>query len=83
MGIRTKQQVEAEISDVPRYPGCTLRKGQRVTFRNDYGVTFGPFRILGFCDGSGALFRYGKHVYLEKDSYWHPIAEESLTPWEA
>jgi hypothetical protein len=85
MGIRTLQQVEQSLVPEPVYPGCKLRKGQAVMFTNDYGVTFGPHRIIGFCDGTGLLYRYGKHVYLSFDSYWCPVAESSLrdpTPCE-
>jgi len=79
MGIQTLRQVEASLSPVPVYPGCKLRKGQSVMFKNYYGVTFGPHKIIGFCDGSGPLYKYGKHVYLDLDSYWCPVAEASLS----
>jgi hypothetical protein len=47
-------------------------------FTNDYGLKFGPHKIIGFCKGNGLLFKYGKHVYLDFDSYWCPVAEASL-----
>lgn len=78
MSIRTIQQVIADISPEPVVPGCKLRVGQSVMFTNDQGVTFGPHKIIGFCKGNGLLFKYGKHVYLDFDSYWCPVAESSL-----
>jgi hypothetical protein len=74
------RQVEAEISSVPVFPDCKLQKGQSVMFKNDYGLIFGPHKIIGFCKGDGLLFKYGKHIYLDFDSYWSPVAESSLSP---
>jgi hypothetical protein len=79
MGIRTLREVEASLLPEPIAEGCELRKGQSVMFTNDQGVTFGPFKIIGFCDGSGMLFKYGKHVHLDFSSYWCPVAEASLS----
>jgi hypothetical protein len=78
MGIRTIRQVIAEISPVPVVEACKLRVGQSVNFTNDNGVTFGPHKIIGFDKGDGLLFKYGKHVYLDFDCYWCPVAETSL-----
>lgn len=79
MVIRTMRQVIAELSPVPIMEGCNLRTGQNVWFTNDYGVTFGPHKIIGFDKGDGILMKYGKHVYLDFDSYWCPVAEKSLS----
>ena len=78
MPIRTMRQVVADLSPDPIAKGCKLRVGQSVNFTNDYGVTFGPHKIIGFDKGEGLLFKYGKHIYLDFDCYWCPVAEASL-----
>lgn len=78
MGIRTMRQVIAELSPKPVVADCDLRVDQSVMFTNDYGVTFGPHKIIGFDKGDGLLFKYGKHIYLDFDCYWSPVSEASL-----
>lgn len=78
MGIRTMRQVIADLSPVPIVEGCKFAVGDPVMFTNDYGVTFGPHLVIGFDKGDGLLFKYGKHIYLDLDCYWHPCAESSL-----
>ena len=56
---------------------CGLKVGDRVIYRNDFGVKFGPFEVIGFEkkeDISG-----GRFVYLNSDSYWFPVKAEQLT----
>ena len=56
---------------------CGLKVGDRVIYRNDFGVEFGPFEVIGFEkkeDISG-----GRFVYLNSDSYWFPVKAEQLT----
>lgn len=56
---------------------CCLKVGDRVIYRNDFGVKFGPFEVIGFEkkeDISG-----GRFVYLNKDCNWFPAKTEQLT----
>ena len=56
---------------------CDLKVGDRVIYKNDFGVKFGPFEVIGFEkkeDISG-----GRFVYLNKDCYWSPVRAEQLT----
>ena len=57
-----------------------------VLFTNDYGVTFGPHEILGFCKPDSFLcpHRYPKDedcgiVFLDSDAYWFPDRLNQLT----
>lgn len=56
---------------------CGLKVGDRVIYKNDFGIKFGPFEVIGFEkkeDISG-----GRFVYLNKDCYWFPVKAEQLT----
>ena len=60
--------------------------GDMVLFTNDYGVTFGPHEILGFCKPDSFLcpHRYPKDedcgiVFLDSDAYWFPDRLNQLT----
>ena len=55
---------------------CGLKVGDRVIYKNDFGIKFGPFEVIGFEkkeDISG-----GRFVYLNSDSYWFPVKAEQL-----
>jgi hypothetical protein len=78
MSIRTLKQVIVAIGKEPVAPNCKVKLGQKVLYTNNYGVTFGPHKIIGFCKGDGLLFKYGRHIYLDFDSYWCPVAESGL-----
>lgn len=58
-------------------PDGGLRKGQIISFTNDYGVVFGPHEILGFTPKPTT---WGGRVYFDHDSYWFPVKPEQLTP---
>lgn len=52
-----------------------LKVGQKVKFTNDYGVTFEPHEIVGFCKPES----WGGCVYLDFDCYWCPVKLSSIT----
>lgn len=63
-----------------------LTVGDMVLFTYDYGVTFGPHEILGFCKPDSFLcpHRYPKDedcgiVFLDSDAYWFPDRLNQLT----
>lgn len=78
MGIRTIEQVKAELTNEPQIE-TKFKVGDKVTFTNEYGLTFPGLRIIGFDKGNGSLFKYGKHIYLDTSAYWFPHAESELT----
>lgn len=56
--------------------------GDNVTYTNDYGVTFDRV-VTGFYqreEGLDSLYAVGYRYYLNKDSYWMPVKESSLSP---
>ena len=56
---------------------CSLKVGDRVIYKNDFEIKFGPFEVIGFEkkeDISG-----GRFVYLNSDSYWFPVKADQLT----
>ena len=74
--IITLQDLKKQINSTAPIE-CGLKVGDRVIYRNDFGVKFGPFEVIGFEkkeDISG-----GRFVYLNSDSYWFPVKAEQLT----
>lgn len=64
------------LSAVPPKP-CNLQVGQRVTFTNEYGVSFPGRTVIGFANDDSF---YGRFVHLDSDCYWMPKQPGSLTP---
>ena len=63
-----------------------LAVGDTVLFTNDYGVTFGPHEVLGFCRPDSFLcpHRYPEDedcgiVFSDNDAYWFPDRPGQLT----
>jgi len=52
-----------------------LKKGDKVTFTNDFGVVFEDHEILGF----DSKDFYGRFIYLDYDCFWFPAKPENLT----
>ena len=75
MGIQTIEQVVAELSLTPPIP-CDFAVGDKVTFTNDYGVSFEGLTVIGFAKDTGL---YGRFIHLDTDCYWFPKKPESLT----
>ena len=68
-------------TDLPK-----LAVGDTVLFTNDYGVTFGPHEVLGFCRPDSFLcpHRYPEDedcgiVFSDNDAYWFPDRPGQLT----
>lgn len=55
--------------------GSGLKVGDKVTYTNDYGVSFENREIIGFGDKKTSWEGY---IYLDKDSYWFPVALKSV-----
>lgn len=74
--IITLQDLKKQINSTSPIE-CGLKVGDRVIYKNDFGIKFGPFEVIGFEkkeDISG-----GRFVYLNSDSYWFPVKAEQLT----
>lgn len=70
---RYKETVYPKLSDVD--PDCKddLQAGDAIMYTNDYGVTFGPYAVLGFCEPW-----YGRCVYFDHESYWFPARPDQI-----
>lgn len=71
-GARYPLPADAQRS--PPVP-CKLKVGDRVTYTNDYGVSFHDELVTGF---SPTVESYGGFVYLDKDSWWFPVPPGAL-----
>lgn len=54
---------------------CELKVGDKVTFTNDYGVSFVNLTIIGFADDDSF---YNRFIHLDSDCYWFPVKLESV-----
>lgn len=67
-------EIYKNISDVLT-TDIDLKKGDLVSFTNDYGVTFSPFKVLGFQKPD----KYGGCVFIDSDAFWFPHKITELT----
>jgi hypothetical protein len=67
-----------EMVDQPPKP-CQWTVGDVVKFTNDYGVQFGPRKVIGFTKPEREL--HGRFVHIDSDSPWFPVSPESLSDW--
>ena len=73
--MRTIEQVkEGLLQECPF--GSGLKVGDVVTYTNDYGAEFEGKEIIGFASNKTSWAGY---IYLNKDSYWFPVALKSIT----
>ena len=64
---RNNIELWADLSDVIS-SNMKLSVGDQIMFTNDYGITFGPYEVLGFCEPS----EYSQCIYFEHESFWCP-----------
>ena len=55
-----------------------IQVGDKVMFTNINGCTFGPYKVIGISKDD-SLWKYGRCVFINKDSYWYPCKPEELT----
>lgn len=70
----TKWAAERNIELVSERGG--FKVGEIVTFNNDFGVSFENNQIIGI---SKETTSWGACVYLNHDSYWHPVKLSSIS----
>lgn len=63
------------VSEPPR--PCNFKVGDVVMYTNDYGITFGPFNVIGFTKPENVL--NGRCVHINTDAPWYPVHVEQLT----
>ena len=64
-----------DLAKVPPVP-CKYGLGDTVWFTNEFGIVFGPYKVIGF-DVDTSF--YGQFIYLDKVSNWFPVSPESLS----
>lgn len=69
-------QSELYASLASTHPDTDLKKGDRVTFTNENGVSFPGKTIMGFADDAGLP---GRIVYIDTDCWWFPKRLRELT----
>lgn len=67
-----------KLSDIVDSPAVDFKVGDKVTYRNNYGRRFKDRTIIGICKEQ-EMFKYGHCIYLDDDSYWHPVHPDNLT----
>lgn len=67
------ESLVASLETEPPIP-CKFKVGQKVMFKNDAGIVFGPYRVTGFDKEANRRF-----IYLDWDSYWFATSPENLT----
>ena len=75
MFARDKFLADNDMLTTPPVP-CDYAVGDKVMFTNDYGFTFGPYRVLGFA----RIPSYGRFIHIDFDSAWCAVKPESLSP---
>lgn len=65
------------LSEIVDNPDVDFKVGDRVVFTNDYGVSFPNQKIIAIGKDED-MWKYGHCIYLNKESYWHPVKPESL-----
>lgn len=56
---------------------CAFKVGQKVTFVNEYGVSFPGHTITGFAKSNSF---YGRFIHLDTDAYWMPAHPSNVIP---
>ncbi len=69
----------AKLRQEPPSP-CSFKVGDRVTFTNEFGVSFRAMRVIGFANDDSF---YGRFIHIvgpdHPGAYWFPHAPSELT----
>lgn len=58
--------------------GCDFVVDELVTYTNENGVKFGPYKIIGFAKGVKDV-KTERFIHLNNECYWFPVKAEQLT----
>ena len=75
--IELNQYIKDNLLDVSPVP-CKFKRGDSVTFTNEYGVKFYNLKVVGFDTPSSDYLR-GRFIHLNTSSYWFPHHESELS----
>jgi len=73
MNYAARIYAEKMLSATPKIE-TDYKVGDKVTFTNEYGVSFAGNTVIGFSDEP----LYGRFIHLDHDCYWFPVKPESL-----
>lgn len=59
------------LNKTPPCP-CALQVGDKVTFTNEYGVSFAGLRVIGFAGQQDDSSITDRFIYLDSSAYWYP-----------
>lgn len=60
------------LSEIIPSPEVDFKVGDKVAYTNPYGFTFHNLTVIEI------KYKLSSDVYLDKDSYWHPVKPEEL-----
>jgi len=68
-----------KLRQTPPVP-CNFSVGDRVTFTNEFGVSFSDMRVIGFADDDSF---YGRFIHItgpeHPGAFWFPHRPDELT----
>lgn len=75
MAQQSYQDFLKKLKKVPPVE-CQFSVGDKVTFTNDYGVSFPGKTVIGFADDDELN---GRFIHLDVDCWWFPMKPVNLT----
>lgn len=72
-----RRQIEATAKQPDNFEVCGFEIGDKVTYTNDCGVKFGPYKILAFEGNSKNIIR-DKFIYINFDCIWCAVSPKNL-----
>lgn len=76
MTVAERFYANNEMVNTPPIP-CNFQVGDQVMFTNEYGIEFGPFKVIGFTKPEHT--NWGNFIHLDFDSPWAPVKLYSIT----
>lgn len=63
----------SQIQDTDR----DIKVGDKVIFTNQNNIAFGVYEVFAISKDND-LWKYGRCIYLDKDSYWYPCFPDEI-----
>jgi len=74
--LEARQFAKKEKLSASPLNGEPFTAGDKVTFTNDYGISFSGLRVIGF---SNEIYKGSGTIYLDYDCCWFPTKPHKLT----
>lgn len=59
---------------------CEFKPGETVKFTNEYGIEFGPYKVLGYTKPENMIG--DRYIHINTDSPWFPVHPRSLSRYK-